>query len=272
MVAPYTARGMLPTVQTAALLAAFAGLFLGSFLNVCIMRLPAGASIVGPRSQCPACKRTIRAFDNIPILSWLLLRGRCRDCDATISMQYPLVEAATALLLAACVLHTGLHWQTWLDAALAFFALGLAVMDAQTLLLPDAFTLGGLVLALLLRAAHPAPNRLQSVIHAALAAALAALLLLCVRWLYHWLRKQEGMGLGDVKLLAMIAAFLGLPLALLTLFLAIISGALVAVAYLLRCKTSAQQKIPFGSYLSAAAIACIFVGKPILHWYLGFFR
>jgi leader peptidase (prepilin peptidase)/N-methyltransferase len=261
-------------IHAAALLAAFAGLMLGSFLNVSILRLPAGESILQPRSHCPACLRMIRAQDNIPVLSWLLLRGRCRDCQASISVQYPLVEAATALLFAACVLHTGLQWQTLLDAALAYLALGLAVMDARTLLLPDVCTLGGLALALLLHSLQPGgrTHQLQNVAHAALAAALAALLLLCVRWLYQGLRKREGLGLGDVKLLAMIAAFLGLPQALLTLFLAIVGGAATALVLLARGQSGADGKMPFGSYLAGAAIASIFLGKPILHWYLGWFR
>ncbi len=264
----------MPTLLHAAMLfAVLAGLMLGSFLNVCILRLPAGESVSHPRSHCPACQRTIRARDNVPVLSWLWLRGRCRDCKTAISMQYPLVEAATALLFAACVWHTGLQWTTLLDAALAYLALGLAVMDARTLLLPDEFTLGGLALAILLHGSQPGEtHRLGQMAHAAEAAAWAALLLLCVRWLYQWLRKREGLGLGDVKLLAMIAAFLGLPLAWLTLFLAIVGGAAWALVPLARGQSGAEHKMPLGSYLAGAAIVTIFAGEPILHWYLGWFH
>lgn len=255
------------------------GLLCGSFLNVCILRLPAGESILTPRSRCRHCRRAIPAFDNIPVLSWLILRGRCRHCGQEISRQYPLVEAATGALFAACVWHTGLHWQTLLDATMIFLLLGLAVMDARTFLLPDAFTLGGLGAAIALRVLQPSlsqrisslSQRISVAEHTALAAMAAALLLLLTRWLYRWLRKHDGMGLGDVKLLAMIAAFLGLPLALLTLFLAVLAAAGISIAQLVRGRAHAKTMLPFGSFLAASGIAAVFIGRPLLHWYAGFF-
>ena len=146
---------MISPESIAVLFAFVLGLLCGSFLNVCILRLPAAESILVPRSHCRACQQPIRALDNIPILSWIFLRGRCRNCDQKISAQYPIVEAVTGVLFAACVLHTGLHWQTLLDTAMCFFLLGMAVMDAQTFLLPDTFTLGGLAVAFALRVFHP---------------------------------------------------------------------------------------------------------------------
>ncbi len=266
------------TPESIAVLSAFVlGLLCGSFLNVCILRLPAAESILAPRSHCRVCQQPIRAFDNIPILSWLFLRGRCRHCGQKISAQYPLVEATTGVLFAACVLHTGLHGQTLLDIAMIFFLLGLAVMDAQTFLLPDAFTLGGLATAFALRVFRPfyAGNRvaaMQAAYYTLAAALAAALLVLLIRWLYRWIRKQDGIGLGDVKLLAMIAAFLGFPLTLLTFFLAILSGAMVSIVQLARGRAHAQQRLPFGSFLAASGIAVLFIGRPLLHWYVGFFR
>ncbi len=255
------------------LFACIAGLLCGSFLNVCILRLPAGESILTPRSHCRHCRRAIPAFDNLPILSWLVLHGRCRHCDQKISRQYPLVEAATGALFAACVWHTGLHWQTLLDATMIFLLLGLAVMDAQTFLLPDAFTLGGLGTAFALRVLQPSLSQRISVAkHTALAALAAALLLLLTRWLYRWLRKHDGMGLGDVKLLAMIAAFLGLPLALLTLFLAVLAAAGASIVQLVRGRAHAKTMLPFGSFLAASGIAVVFLGRPLLRWYVGFFH
>lgn len=254
-------------------LAAVAGLLFGSFLNVCISRLPRGLSILTPRSHCPSCQQPIRACDNVPILSFLFLRGRCRHCRQRISFQYPLVEAALAALFVACVLHTGLAWQTALDAVLIFLLLGLAVMDAQTFLLPDAFTLSGLVIAFAMKILLAAQqHRAHVAFLTARDAALAALLLLLIRWLYFLARKQEGMGLGDVKLLAMMAAFLGLPLALLACFLAVVAGAAASLALLLQRRAHAQQMIPFGSFLAAAGIAVIFLGRPLLEWYLHFFH
>jgi leader peptidase (prepilin peptidase)/N-methyltransferase len=252
--------------------ACIVGLLFGSFLNVCIFRLPAGESVLAPPSHCRKCFQPVRAFDNIPLLSWLLLRGRCRTCGAKISVQYPLVEAATGVLFAACILHAGPTWQGLLDAAAVFFMLGLAVMDAQTFLLPDAFTLGGLALALALKTCQPAaPHRLELALHTARGAAIAALILLAVRWLYRLLRKQDGMGLGDVKLLAMMAAFLGLPLALLAGFFAVLAGAGFAVVQLVRGRVHTKDNLPFGSFLAVAGIVVIFLGRPLLDWYLGSF-
>lgn len=254
-------------------LAAVVGLLFGSFLNVCISRLPAGQSIVTPRSHCPHCKRPIRSIDNVPVLSFLLLRGRCRDCHQRISLQYPLVEIALAALFTACVLHTGLQWQTLLDAALIFLLLGLAVMDAQTFLLPDAFTLGGLSVAFAAKVFLASPGlHMHAALLTARDAFAAALVLLLIRWLYQAVRKQEGMGLGDVKLLAMMAAFLGLPLALLACFLAVVAGAAAAIVLLLRHRVHANQMIPFGSFLAVAGITVIFIGQPLLAWYLRFFH
>ncbi|HEX4019665.1 MAG TPA: prepilin peptidase [Acidobacteriaceae bacterium] len=249
------------------------GLIFGSFLNVCIVRLPAGESILVPRSHCRHCKQPVGAIDNIPVVSWLLLRGRCRACGASISWQYPLVEAATGILFAACFLHTGLTWQTLLDATAVFLLLGLAVMDAQTFLLPNVFTLGGIGLAIVLRLAQPsASHRWLAGLRTVADALAAALVLLLVRWVYRLARRQEGMGLGDVKLLAMMAALLGLPLALVACFLAVLAGAGFSAVQVVRGKASTQDMVPFGSFLAGAGIATIFAGPPLLRWYLGFFR
>ncbi|MGC9293215.1 MAG: prepilin peptidase [Acidobacteriaceae bacterium] len=264
---------MVPPESIAATVACIVGLLFGSFLNVCILRLPAGESVLTPRSHCRKCFQPVPALDNIPLLSWLLLRGRCRACGARISVQYPLVEAATGLLFAACILHAGPTWQGLLDATAVFFLLGLAVMDAQTFLLPDAFTLGGLVLALALKTCQPAaPYRLETALHTARDAAIAALILLAVRWLYRLLRKQDGMGLGDVKLLAMMAAFLGLPLALLAGFLAVLAGAGFATVQIVRGRVHTKDSLPFGSFLAVAGMVVVFIGRQLLDLYLGAFH
>ncbi len=260
-------------IWAAVVAALVAGLLFGSFLNVCIARLPAHASVVAPRSHCRSCGKTIRAFDNIPVASWLWLRGRCRACYAPISIQYPLVELGTALLFAACILHTGVTWPTLLDAVACFLLQGLAVMDAQTMLLPDTFTLTGLALAFVLKVFAPGISRRGEVAWKTVEdAALAAALLLLIWLLYRVVRRRNGVGMGDVKLLAMMAAFMGLPLALLSYFIAALAAAVFAVVLVAQRKLRGSDRIPFGSFLAGAGIFAIFAGKPILTWYLGFFR
>ncbi len=252
------------------------GLVFGSFLNVCISRIPKGESIVQPRSRCPGCKTPIRWYDNIPLLSWLLLRGRCRDCKQSIPWRYPLVELATGVWFAVVThltlsafdvpLSTEQHAQLILAgvslAILGFLLIGLMVIDWQTLTLPDAFTLTGIAIALFLvctqaasssaqpktrfsspntASASPAPANVidrgnvfltgpENLIFGRIAAICgAALILLIIRWLYKALRHREGMGLGDVKLLAMIAAFLGFWPAILALFIGVLTASLYGI-------------------------------------------
>lgn len=261
------------TVWPALWIAVLAGLIFGSFLNVCIARLPGHESIVTPRSRCPVCRSPIWALDNIPVASWLWLRGRCRACHGRISVQYPLVELGTAFLFAACVFQTGLSWQTLIDAVACFFLLGLAVMDAQTMLLPDSFTLTGIALALALRVGAPGIHDRAAVASRTIAeAGLAAAMLLIVLAVYWIVRRKQGVGWGDVKLLAMIAAFLGLPLTLFTYFTGVVAAAVFAAFLVFRHKARGFDRLPFGSFLAGAAIVAIFAGRPMIAWYLSFFR
>jgi leader peptidase (prepilin peptidase)/N-methyltransferase len=253
--------------------AILAGLAFGSFLNVCIIRLPAHQSIVTPPSHCLHCQTRLRALDNVPVISWIGLRGRCRICNERISLQYPLVEASTAVLFVACVLHTGASWQSLIDAVACFFLLGLAVMDWQTMLLPDSFTLTGIAAAFVLRVFAPGnQHHLQVAIRVVRDAAIAGGLLLLVWGLYRVVRHREGLGLGDVKLLAMIAAFTGLSTTLFAFFVGVVVAALFALILLARRKVRGTDRIPFGSFLATAAIAAIFVGEPAISWYLSTFR
>jgi leader peptidase (prepilin peptidase)/N-methyltransferase len=253
--------------------AILAGLAFGSFLNVCIIRLPAHQSIVTPASHCLHCQTRLRARDNVPVISWIGLRGRCRTCNERISLQYPLVEASTAALFVACVLHAGASWQSLIDAVACFFLLGLAVMDWQTMLLPDSFTLTGIAAAFVLRVFAPGnQHHLQVANRVVRDAAIAGGLLLLVWGLYRVVRHREGLGLGDVKLLAMIAAFTGLSITLFAFFVGVVVAALFALILLARRKVRATDRIPFGSFLAIAAIAAIFVGGPAISWYLSAFR
>ena len=295
------------------------GLLFGSFLNVCIARVPLGESIVTPRSHCPACTHLIRWYDNIPLLSWFVLRGRCRDCHRRIALQYPMVELGLGLwfLLAAHRLtpllagagSVPLPLDTLLGAVvrsvalavLGFLLLGLLVMDWQTQRLPDLFTLGGIAAALFLVCCQamllgPTDEQIRLSNHhihlsspgnvvehgnlfmtgpealiggRMVAVVAAALLLLAVRALYKRVRGRDGMGLGDVKLLALIAAFLGFSPAMLALFLGVIAGGFYAVVLLVRGRANGQSRIPLGSFLAAGGLVAALYGQEILGWYKG---
>ncbi len=268
---------------------AVCGLLLGSFLNVCIVRLPVGESVAWPRSHCRQCDRPIAGWDNIPVLSWLLLGASCRACGGRISWRYPAVELATCVLFVMCCLRfsPGLPAAGW--ALLCFLLLGLAAMDAATLLLPDKFTLPGLGAGIVfagltagLRGGAWMPA-LRASGRSLLAAGVAAAVLLLIAGAYWLARRRMGMGLGDVKLLAMLAAWLGLSQTALVLFLAVIVGALYGLAVILFRRRQdqlegeeqlpmAQMPVPFGTMLSLAGLYSIFLGEWTLRWYSQFFH
>jgi len=269
----------------ALLIAALLGLALGSFLNVCIARLPIGASIVRPRSHCPLCQHPITAKDNIPVLSWLLLKRRCRHCQWPIPARYPLVELTTAAWFVLSLSLFGVSLAAINCAALGFFLIGLLVMDWQTHLLPDEFTIGGAAVGFALTSVRAfllpmdrgqivltGPERI--LLYRILAMLAAAMLLLVVRWTYRLIRKRDGMGLGDVKMLAMIAAFLGLRHALLALFFAVIAGTLYAIALMRTSRScvTTQTRLAFGSFLALGGMAAALFGTPLITWYTSFYR
>ncbi len=264
-----------------AVFAALFGLAFGSFLNVCITRLPQHGSMVRPRSRCPRCLNEIAAFDNVPLLSWALLRGRCRSCRQPIPIRYPLVEAAVAGLFVACLLVYGFSLEALGAAVFCWLMVGLCVTDAETFLLPDALTLPGLALGVAYRAALAGAvpgNRWREMaragFRAALAAAAAALALLLIRWIYYAVRRRTGLGLGDVKLFAMIAAWLGFEQSALVLFLAVVFGAIYGVCLLALGGTKQKGepiRVPLGCYLCSAGLYALFFGPGTLGWYLHLF-
>ncbi|HEU4559726.1 MAG TPA: prepilin peptidase [Longimicrobium sp.] len=225
--------------------AAVVGACVGSFLNVCIYRWPEGLSVIRPRSRCPVCETPIRARDNIPILGWLLLRGKCRECGARISVQYPLIELTTASLWVAAVLRHGFGWQALSSAIFFTLLLGIALTDARTYIIPDEFSIGGLVLGLALSLAPGGIGPLQSV----LGAVLGFVLLWVVAVLGTALFRREAMGGGDIKMMAMVGAFVGPPGVLLTIFLGALIGSLIfgPISY----KTG--KLVPFGIFLALGA-------------------
>jgi leader peptidase (prepilin peptidase)/N-methyltransferase len=263
---------------------AASGLLLGSFLNVCILRLPAGESIVAPRSHCRHCHQPIANRDNIPVLSWLLLGAACRSCGSRISGRYPLIELTTCALFVICCLRfppaLAAGW-----AVLCFLLLGLAVMDAETLLLPDLFTLTGLAAGIVFATLRPSLEGgswhygliLLTAGWSLFSAAVAAAALLLIAGIYWLVRRRMGMGMGDVKLAAMLGVWLGLSLTALTLFLAVILGALYGLGMILfRNKQNTgppgQLAVPFGTMLCVAGLYSIFLGQRTLDWYMQFFH
>jgi leader peptidase (prepilin peptidase)/N-methyltransferase len=250
------------------------GACVGSFVNVCIHRLPAGRSVVRPRSACPACGAPIRWHDNLPILGFLILRGRCRACRAPISWRYPAVEAAVAALFAGSFHLRGPGAAFVLDAAFGAALLALIVIDARHQILPDVITLPGIAVGLL-----AAP--LRGGWSGARAALLAAAAGYAIPWLINasyrgWqvLRRvpraarEDGIGMGDFKLLAMIGAFQGPRVLLLVLFLGAVSGALFGIAMMGFRGYGWKSRLPLGVFLGGAAILALFVGKAWTSWYL----
>ena len=243
------------------------GLMLGSFLNVCIARIPQGLSIVSPPSRCPVCLTPIRWHDNIPVVSYLVLGGKCRACHAAISVRYPIVEIVTAV---ACMLQAWMFAdQPVLLAARVVLTAVLIVLfgtDLDTQRLPNVITLPGIVVGLAFSVWAP-PGIIASLI----GAALGAFILWAVRWLWRRLRGVDAMGLGDVKMLAMIGAFLGWRQVWVVLFLGSLAGALVGVALSLGRGRSLQTRLPFGTFLALAAYAASLIGDRLLNWYLAFY-
>lgn len=263
------------------------GLLIGSFLNVCVFRLPRDLSVLNPaRSFCPGCERTIAWFDNIPLVSYVVLRGRCRYCKEWIPVRYPLVELATGAMFALCVALFGLTPLALKFAIYSAIMIDLIATDMEERILPDEFTLGGTILGIVLAVFVPMPvefvhlllplagihlgPRWISVAESVVAAGIATGTLWFVRWIYEKIRHREGLGLGDVKMIAMIGSFLGFEAALVSLMLASILGAVLGLAYILIRKESASTyELPFGSFLGVSGLAIAFYVELVLNRRLG---
>ncbi len=294
------------------------GLCFGSFLNVCIYRLPLGKSVVTPRSACPHCGDMIPLYHNLPVLSWLILRGKCLACKQPISPRYLAIEVLTGLLFLNCYTHFGLTLAMLKCIVLGYLLLGLIFTDAETKLLPDAMTLPGFALGILFSLVVPVDDlasrimpgmvslamrgeiswRLWSLSDSLLGAAVGASFLYGAAAIYLRARGVEGMGFGDVKLMAMIGAFLGTKLTVLTIFAASLAGSLFGISTILavwikrlnriqarrpssvvssndarrRAWQSARlalryYEMPFGVFLGAMALLSFFFGNGLLHWY-----
>ena len=241
-------------------LAGLVGLMIGSFLNVCTLRWPEDESVVFPGSHCPKCGEPIRWYDNVPVLSYVLLRGRCRACREPISLQYPLVELATGLVWAGMFSYAGLSFEALRGTLLLTILFGIALTDARFYIIPDQFSLGGLVLGLGLAFLPGGIDALDALIGAIVGFGLLG----SVAVVGKWMLKKDAMGLGDIKMMAMVGAFLGWAGVLLTVFLGALLGAVIfgPISY----KT--KKLVPFGIFLAAAAAITYGFGSEIIDWYL----
>ena len=246
---------------------ALAGLMIGSFLNVCIYRLPRRESIVWPASRCTSCNRPLAWFENVPVIGWLALRGRCRTCGSRISPVYPLVEATSCAVFAGGALVYGLSPLLFVRLAFASALIVLFVIDLQHRILPNVITLPGIAAGFAASLFLP-PGWLSSLIGILAGGGI----LFAIAEAYYRLRGIEGLGMGDVKMLAMIGAVLGWPLMLLTLILASFAGSLVGVGLMASGRGGMQAALPFGTFLALGALVAAVAGDPILSWYLAFYR
>ncbi len=251
-------------LSAAAALAFVFGLCIGSFLNVCIYRLPASRSIVSPPSACPRCDYRLRFYDNIPVLSWLWLRGKCRSCKAPISIRYPLVELLTGFLAAAAVLRFGV--QPAAPVVFAFLAVLVVVtfIDFDHQIIPDALTLPGILFFFFAGMALPDVSRADALIGAL--ASPGALYL--VGEYFYFFRGVEGLGGGDVKLIGMIGALMGWQGVVVTVFLASAAGTVAGIAIMIRTGKGAKLAVPFGPFLAGGAVVHVFFGTDLIAWYL----
>jgi leader peptidase (prepilin peptidase)/N-methyltransferase len=240
-------------------LAGSVGLMIGSFLNVCTLRWPEDESVVFPGSHCPKCGTPIRWYDNVPVFGYILLVGRCRACRESISLQYPLVEFATGLVWAGMFSYAGLSFEALRGALLLTILFGIALTDARFYIIPDQFSLGGLVLGLGLAFLPGGIEPLAALLGAIVGFGLLEMVAVAGKWMF----KKDAMGGGDIKMMAMVGAFLGWAGVLLTVFLGALLGSVIfgPISY----KT--KKLVPFGIFLAAAAAVTYGFGPDIIEWY-----
>jgi leader peptidase (prepilin peptidase)/N-methyltransferase len=245
-------------------LAFLLGAVIGSFLNVCVWRVPRGESIVSPGSRCPNCHGAIRWRDNIPLISYLLLRGHCRACGGAISARYPAVEALTGVMLVVLLYRFGLSPALGVYTALVAALIVVSFIDWDQQIIPDVISLPGIVLGLVVSALGQGPPLLDSIIGVLVGGGI----LYAVAVGYRVLTGREGMGGGDIKLLAMMGAFLGWRGVLVTLIIGSFTGAVVGVSLIVARRTESRIPIPFGPFLALGAVCALVFGDQLIEWYL----
>jgi len=242
------------------------GACVGSFLNVCIYRLPRRESLMWPGSRCTTCERSLSWYENVPIVSWVVLRGRCRTCRASVSWMYPAVEMVTALAFLSGYLLYGLTMIAVVRVLFACALIVLFVTDLQHKILPNIITVPGIVVGFVCSLFLP-PGWLESLIGIVVGGGS----LFAIAETYYRVRGQEGLGMGDVKLLGMIGAFLGWKLVLLTLVFASVAGSLAGGILIVSGRGNMKYALPFGTFLAIGALVAAIWGTPIVDWYLGFY-
>jgi leader peptidase (prepilin peptidase) / N-methyltransferase len=262
------------------------GLVIGSFLNVCIYRLPLGKSVVTPRSACPGCGTPIRPYDNIPVLSWLILRGKCRSCGASISIQYPVVELLTAAAFFACAWKWDLTPPVFVNTLLLSVVIVLIFTDYQHRILPNVLTLPGIVAGIVLCPFqdpayysnipsimlasllwHRNPFAILPWVGSILGAIVGALPLYLIGNIYMKWRRRQGLGMGDVKMMGMVGAFTGCSITFLTIMMGALLGTVVGIALIILKKANLHSKLAFGVFLGIATAVLLFFGLPFWDWY-----
>jgi len=276
------------------ILSGVVGAIIGSFLNVVIYRVPREESVVFPNSRCPSCSNAIAFYDNVPVLSYLILRGRCRACKTPISARYPLIESLTALLFMAVTWRDGLTLALPFDFVFVSAMVALIFIDAQEMILPNVITYPGMVFAVIARLAIPylvgaphfddlgplmrgslagLPVWEASLIGAVVGALVGGGSLWLMGWTWTKIKGIEAMGLGDVKMMFMVGAYLGWRLTILTIFLSAVTGSVIGTATMLfEGKTDWQKQFPYGVYLGSDTILALLIGSEIVEWYAGRFR
>lgn len=246
------------------------GLLIGSFLNVCIHRLPTGETIVTRRSYCPNCKNTIRWYDNIPILSYIFLLGRCRWCKGKISPRYIIVEILTASILVFLYRHFGIGTRFFVYGIFVSLLIVISFIDIKYRIIPDELSIVGILIGFILSLIFPSLQgtvyRLNALLNSFLGIVIGGVIIYSLGLLGNFLFKKESMGGGDVKLLAMIGAFIGWKMVIMTFFIAPIFGSIVGI--ILKLKKGAEL-IPYAPYLSIGAVISILYGKSILAYLFG---
>lgn len=244
------------------------GLIWGSFLNVVIYRLPLEKSVVKPASYCPKCKATIKFYDNIPVISYLILSGKCRYCKTGISIQYPLIETITAFSFWAAYQYTG-EITIHMAAIIVFLGLiiALGIIDLKHMILPDELTLGGAALFLIYAFFHPEQNTIELIV----TALAAALFFAAIYFYYVKIRKREGLGFGDVKFMLLLGAFLGFQKLTVAVLIASFAGVLVGLFFIVFKKKTVKLALPFGTFLSLGSYISLFFGHEILNFLRGLY-
>lgn len=258
---------MMATYLTEFLIFIF-GLCIGSFLNVCIYRLPESKSIVHPRSMCPNCGALIRFYDNIPVLSYVALRAKCRHCETSISFRYPVIELMSGIFAVGVFLKYGITFEAAIYYAFVAALLVITFIDIDHQIIPDVITLPGIPIFFAASFALPEITAVESI----LGILIGGGSLFSIAWLYHLLTKKEGMGGGDIKLLAMMGAIIGWPGVLFTIFVASAVGTVSGMLLMLKNRKTMKLAIPFGPFLAIGATAYILFGPQLIAWYFNLLR